>query len=161
MGHELAPAGEVENRAEKVIDALKLRQVGHTYREIAAQLFISVSTAHVYVDDALKDLAEQSTHEAGKLRVLEMSRLDEYMLILGPRILAGDMNAIDRAIKINESRRKLLGIDVPVKSMQISLSPEEVAALTDDELDALIGRLGATGTGTPAPHPGTSTPEPD
>src|ERR1035437_1988436 len=152
MGHELAPAGEVENRAEKVIDALKLRQVGHTYREIAAQLFISVSTEHVYVDDALKDLAEQSTHEAGKLRVLEMSRLDEYMLILGPRILAGDMNAIDRAIKINESRRKLLGIDVPVKSMGtvLNLTPEQIAALSDGELNDLINRAVTTGTGAQA-----------
>ena len=151
-GHAVTRAGPAENRAEKRIQALKLRQVGHTYRVIAEELAMSVSTAHDLVDEALKDLAKQSTHEAGKLRVLEMSRLDEYMLILGPRILAGDMNAIDRAIKINESRRKLLGIDVPVKSMGtvLNLTPEQIAALSDGELNDLINRAVTTGTGAQA-----------
>src|SRR5438105_1978373 len=149
MGHELVPAGEVENRAEKTVEALKLRQVGHTYRVIAEKLDISVGTAHNYVDDALMDLAKQSHHEAEKLRVLEMSRLDEYMLILGPLILAGDLAAIDRAIKINESRRRLLGIDMPARStgVLLNLTPEEIAALSDDDLDALISRSLAAGAG--------------
>lgn len=155
MRHGIVPAGAPENREARRIEALKLRQVGHTYRVIAERLHISVSYAHDLVDEALKDLADQSRHEAEKLRVLEMSRLDEYMLILGPRILEGDMNAIDRAIKIGAERRKLLGIDVPVQTTatQLNLTPEEVAALTDDELNDLIHRATAAGTGAKAKKP--------
>lgn len=151
MGHAVIPAGPRENAAEKQVEALKLRQVGHTYRVIGEKLGISAKTAHNYVTDALKELAELSHHEAESLRVLEMSRLDEYMLILGPRILAGDMNAILTAIKINESRRKLMGIDMPTRgtSVQLNMTPAEIAALTDDELNDLINRATATGARTP------------
>lgn len=150
MAHTLVPAGEAENRAEKQVLALKLRQVGHTYREIARQLVVSVGSAHNYVDDALKDLAIQSRHEAESLRVLEMSRQDEYMLILGPRILAGDLRAIELALKIGAERRKLLGIDTPVpgSTVTLNLTPEEIAALSDDELNDLIRRTTAPGART-------------
>lgn len=107
------PVGTREKAAERRVKALQLRQVGASYRAIARQCGVSVKTAHKDVSEALAELAALERHEAASLRALEQARLDECLLVLAPRIKAGDLGAIDRALRISESRRRLLGLDEP------------------------------------------------
>lgn len=48
---------------------------------------------------------------ADDLRRLELSRLDEALRAIWPKVKKGDLFAIDRYLKISERRAKLVGLD--------------------------------------------------
>jgi hypothetical protein len=125
--------------AERRQRALELRKAGASYRTIGAQLNISEKTAHQDVQRALGHLAELELASADELRTMELLRLDKLMLeaarilaathplISGGKVLTGftesgkpigltddgpKLAAIDRLLRISESRRKLLGLDM-------------------------------------------------
>ena len=127
-------AGVSEKKAERVVQALKLRQRGYTYDDIGKALGIAKSIAHGYVKDAMRQLAEDQTEETQQLRALEVARLDEmsvqaYKVLFakhytinsgsvvyhnGAEVLddAPVLRAIDRLLKISERRAKLLNLDL-------------------------------------------------
>ncbi|WP_455362001.1 hypothetical protein [Streptomyces sp. SYSU K21746] len=90
---------------------LALRLEGHTYRDIANRLHLSIGTAFNRVRDAV-DL--EVSPKADELRALELARLDLYLTRLAPKITKGDDRAINTAVRISESRRRMLGLDQPV-----------------------------------------------
>jgi hypothetical protein len=120
----LAEAGPADmRRAQKVARALELRGLGMSYRAIAEALgWRSPATAYGVVQRAMRKLVREAAAEAV---ALEADRLDNYLRALAPRALAGDLEALDRAIRISESRRKLLGLDAPQKIAPTSPSGEE------------------------------------
>jgi len=124
--------------AERRQQALELRKAGASYRAIGAQLNISEKTAHQDVQRALDYLADLELASAAELRTMELLRLDKltleasrilaatHPLISGGKVLSRYTNdgkaigltddgpklqAIDRLLRISESRRKLLGLD--------------------------------------------------
>ena len=127
--------GISELKAEREVAALKLRQQGRTYRQIAAELDCSVATALKHVRDSLDRIAKTNESEALVLRTLELSRLDDlyraayevlesdhYLVSAGKVVehkekeLIDDapvLRAIDRLVKISERRCALLGLDAP------------------------------------------------
>src|SRR5262249_7331072 len=68
----------------------------------------------------LDELAAEGLHAAGQVRALELSRLDELHRALWPLGLRGDLQAIDRLLKIAERRARLLGLDAPTKGAGVS-----------------------------------------
>jgi hypothetical protein len=52
----------------------------------------------------------------------------------------GDRRAVDTVLKIMERRAKLLGLDTPVatKAVNVTLTPDELSQMSDDELQRLI-----------------------
>jgi len=133
------PIGTRENMADRQVRALRLRIAGASFRAIAREMGISVSMAHGDVMDALAELAEQQQANAEQLRALELARLDDlalaaarilqasHPLVSGGKVLSGftpdgkaigltddgpKLAAIDRLLRISESRRKLLGLDM-------------------------------------------------
>lgn len=128
--------------AERRVKALDYRKAGASFRAIGEQLGVSVKTAHQDVQQALADLAELEQASAAEYRALELARLDdlaiaaarilqaEHPLVSGGKVLSRftadgkaigltdngpKLAAIDRLIRISESRRKLLGLDAPAK----------------------------------------------
>ena len=120
--------------AERDAEAARLRSRSMSYRQIAAALGIDVAAAHAAVQRALHDtLAEP----AGDVRALELEKLDRAeravlavlerrhltvshgkVISVGGEPLEDDapvLAAADRLVRISESRRKLLGLDSPVK----------------------------------------------
>jgi transposase len=99
-------------RAERNRDILIDRKNGFTYPELAEKYELSLSTVHgivaKYVEDAIKPAADE-------LRQFEIERLEQYKRALQPRIDRGEPRAIEVAIKVGESLRKLTGIDATTK----------------------------------------------
>jgi len=102
--------------ADRMRQALELRKAGVTFEQIATRLgFSDRGAAYKAICRALE---ETLTEPAEELRTLETERLDRLLLAVWKPALEGDLKAVDRVLRILESRRKLLGLDAPV-SLQI------------------------------------------
>lgn len=164
-------AGRVKQRGlrQRTIDdarhdarAAELRASGLNYQQIADEMGCSVSTAH---DRVWRAIRSAPVEDGTKLRDLELSRLDaliakawEVLVADHPLVSNGrkfpelqDSAPVLAAIRelrhLSESRRKLLGLDAPVKH-DVKVS---------DALDADIERLVAELAGTAAGSEGTAT----
>lgn len=107
--------------AQRQVRAVKLRQQGYGYREIARKLDCSLGTAHKYVADALAEIRDTCKEEAQVLRELEIAKLDEAERLVWQSLRKqgnkpAEVAMLAGSIKsLSESRRKLTGLDAPVK----------------------------------------------
>ena len=128
-----------EDRAENIAKALDMRRRQMIYDDIAKELGVSCSYAHELVQDGLRMLVPIEAAE--DLRKIEAERLDKIRGSLYPAALDGDHAAVDRWLKVSESLRKLLGIDMPAKV--------EVEMVTHAQLaDELAAYLAGVDTGS-------------
>jgi hypothetical protein len=134
-------------------DALQLRRNGATYPQIAERLGLSTSGAHEAVKRALD---RTLTEAAPDVRKLELERLDSLLvtaltvlarphpLVQGGRVVLDQQGqplrddgptlaALDRVLKIQERRARLLGLDAPTKL--------DMKVMTIDQLDDRIAEL--------------------
>lgn len=115
-----APRGkttaEAIDRAERRARAVDLRAEGHTIREVAEKLGIAPSTAAGDIDRAL---SEYPAEGVDLLRRLWGQRLDALLRAVWPAAMAGDLDAVDKAVKISNRAAKLYGLDAP---QQINMS---------------------------------------
>ncbi|KOG84471.1 hypothetical protein ACZ90_25050 [Streptomyces albus subsp. albus] len=142
--------------AERDAEAARLRSLGWSYPRIAAELgWKTRADAH----NAVKRVLKETVREAGDdVRTLELERLDrleaaanevlerEHVTVSNGRVvvlhetpLPDDgpvLAAIDRLLKIQERRARLLGLDAPTKQA-ITITPERAAAL-----EQLVAELG-------------------
>lgn len=143
--------------AELDAHCLDLRRSGATYRQIAAQLGISVANAHKRVT---RSLDRTRREPADALRELELERLDAlqealtrvlsraHVTVSGGKVITttGDdgkdvpllddgptVAAAVALVRVQESRRKLLGLDAPTRL--------DARVLTIDEIDLQIKEL--------------------
>ena len=101
---------------EREHEALELRKAGATYRQIGKRLGISATSAHTRVMSALREMSELTGEKAAEVRGIELQRLDTMLLGLWSKARAGDVSAIDRAVKIMQRRADMLGLDAPKRS---------------------------------------------
>lgn len=110
------------------------RLKGHSYREIAnsyQELYgerISHQTVKNRIDNHLETVVIPNVEQ---VRKQSLDRLD--LLASKLNINDGDPATINAAIKIEESRRKLLGVDVPVR--------QELSVVAVDATDTFVGEL--------------------
>ena len=98
---------------EKQAKALTLRKAGVSVVAIAEMLgWNSHQAASKAISAALKRTIQEPADE---LRTLELARLDDMLKAIAPHVSAGNLTAIDRALKIQERRARLLGLDAPAK----------------------------------------------
>jgi hypothetical protein len=92
---------------ERRTKALELHLAGATYEAIAKAVgYASRSGAHKAVQEALKELGDPpSSSEANET---ELARLDAMLTGLWPKARRGDVQAIDRVLKISERREQIL-----------------------------------------------------
>lgn len=153
-------AAERAKILERQRQALEMRRNGFSYRKIGERLHIDHSMAFKDVQNALAALTKERNKEAEYVRELELQRLD--MLLEGLSRLAeiGNPIAVDKFLRVCESRRKLLGLDAPTKVIIEGGVPVETInefirqAMTagydaSDYFNELIRDL--------ATHPGTNT----
>lgn len=152
--------------ATRDAEAARLRTRGLTYRQIADKLNMA-GPGKAY-EAVRRVLAETTQEAADDLRMVELERLDlmyqaalkvletEHLTISHGRVIYRDDNgkpladdgpvlvAIDRMLKIQERRAKLLGLDAPTKanvtvSDAITTEIEQLAAqlsIADEASDA-------------------------
>ncbi|WP_106459593.1 hypothetical protein [Aphanothece hegewaldii] len=92
------------------VKALKLRQKGVSYRDIASQLKCSLTTAYSDVKKMIDQINQEAKEEAEMLRTLELLRLDEAQAAIWEKAISGDLKAIAVILKISDQRCKLLGL---------------------------------------------------
>lgn len=130
---------------ETAMRALELRKAGATYETIAQMMgYSSKSTAFNAVNRLMTSTKREGSREAFEM---ELRRLDDLLMALWPAARQGELPAIDRTLRIMESRRKLLGLDAPEKvqtqiQQVIRVSYEEVTYQPADfEQDVEVPQL--------------------
>lgn len=118
-------------RQDKINRAYELRLKGRTYREIGEALGVSHVTARKWVTEHLESVTLPLVDE---VRKQEVDRLTRYLDRLDERVEEGDDKAIGLAIKISESLRKLLGVDVPV----VAITEHHTVSALDMDIRNLI-----------------------
>lgn len=112
MANNGNPTGR-EVAAERRIQALEMRKQGHSYRVIGERLGVSAATAFGDVKKELDKLAKVAGEIAEDVRAIELQRLDDMLAALWPEAMLGNPVVIDRVLRIQERRAKLLGLDAP------------------------------------------------
>lgn len=117
--------------------ALSLRIKGYSFREIAAEIGVSVSVAHSDVRSAMSGTLKRTQDELDAERELELHRCDVGLRVTA-KILADEsldpaselkLKALDRQVKLQEQRAKLLGLYAPAKQ------EVEVTGVSLDDLE--------------------------
>lgn len=125
--------------AEQAARALALKREGAGYRDIAAEMGISVGLAHKLVQ---RELADIPAADRAQLRDLEAERLDALLVIVWPLAAEGDLAAVKEVRNICESRRRLFGLDAPA---QVEFRPDvgtiDIAETAREIISNLQGEL--------------------
>lgn len=119
------------DRAERRDSAVQLRREGLTLRQIAARLGISPATAHEDISRALADIPAESVEE---LRTVWGERLESATAVVMPQVEAGDLDAVDRLVRLTDRAAKLYGLDAPA-NIQVQSAQAEV------DLDATVDKI--------------------
>lgn len=100
--------------------------MGASYPEIAKTLHISRATAIRYVKHGLKQLYQEPGEAVIKM---ELDRLDALMSAVWPAAMKGDLNALDRVLRIMERRARYLNLDSPFRKELLETEAERLAVL--------------------------------
>ncbi|HYS41928.1 MAG TPA: hypothetical protein VEO01_40440 [Pseudonocardiaceae bacterium] len=145
--------------AERDAEAARLRARGQSYRAIAAELgYVDHAGARKAVQRALVAIVAEPAEEVRALQLEQLDRLAlaalgvlerNHVTVSHGRIIRDDneqpilddgpvLTAIDRLLKIQERRAKLLGLDAPARHEVVTLDA------LDDEIERLTAELGRT-----------------
>jgi hypothetical protein len=152
-------AGGLDN-PERDHLAAKMRRDGHSYKDIADKLgWANSASAHHAVQRAMKAIPKEPTRE---LIDMELARLNSMYVICtnileaehvtvsnGRLIFLNDvplrdygpiLATLDRMLKIQERRAKIIGYDAPTKS-RIEVITEDAMVTVMKDLEAQIAEL--------------------
>ena len=95
-------------------EAIKLRMAGATITQIASQLgYANESGAYKAIMRELEQTAQDMGESTEAVRQLELKRLDQMQFPIWNQVLSGDQGAIGTALRIQERRASLMGLDAP------------------------------------------------
>jgi len=128
------------NRAERAARAFALRKAGLSYRDIGLELGVSHQLVYRDVQATIKQFLDEAREHHTQIMAIEAARLDDLQRVMWEQAAMGDRRAVDTVLKIMERRAKLLGLDTPVatKAVNVTLTPDELSQMSDDELQRLI-----------------------
>ncbi|TMR99527.1 hypothetical protein [Nonomuraea basaltis] len=99
--------------SERRYQALQMRIAGVSAVVIAQRLgYSSPQLVSKDITNALKKAAKQEAMAAEELLNLEINRLDRMMAAVWPKVIKGEVNAVEAALKIVNKRASLLGLDL-------------------------------------------------
>lgn len=101
--------------AKKTAEALALASEGWGYKEIGEAIGVSKTRAFQIVKAALEKAQSKIQVNAEGVINLELIRLDQMTIGIAKPAMAGDLNAIDRMLKIMTQRASLLGLNAATK----------------------------------------------
>jgi len=94
--------------------AILLRMAGATIKQIADKLgYASEAGAYKAIMRELEQTAQSMSESTEAVRQLELKRLDQMQFPIWPSVVSGDQGAIGTALRIQERRASLLGLDAP------------------------------------------------
>lgn len=115
-------------KAERDRNIIDDRIKGLTYAKLSDKYGIEESACYKIIkkhtDSMIKPAAEELVN-------LEISRLERLLTALDPKIEAGDTKAVEVAIRLSESLRKLTGVDAAIKLEVEHTANSAVSALEE------------------------------
>ena len=99
-----------EQREQELQQMLSMRRSGASYTAIARHFGLDRTVVAEKIRAELRNIPKD---EATELRTLEALKLDQAEVHLQAGVKAGDPRAITTLVRISESRRRLLGLDMP------------------------------------------------
>lgn len=112
---------------ELAAEVVSLRRAGASFDVISDRLSLSPRSAKALFDKAL------STYDADLNLALEADRLDRLHMAVWPRALQGDLDAIDRVLRISERRDKV--VSTPKRNDHAFRKAFDESAATSDRLN--------------------------
>ncbi len=131
---------EKMKRAELVHTILQLRRAGWTEKQISVVVRKRVREVRKIIWLSLKKVGRQLCAHADELFAQEYERLEEIWRAIWPKVVAGDLRAIEQAARISERRAKMCGLDAPVKQ-EVTIDAQ-LQTLSQQELLAHAEALG-------------------
>ena len=163
------PRAEAEIETRRA-EAMRLRIRGKSYREIAAATGVSLGQAFADVKAVLDRTKAEADDDADQARALDLERIDRAIGIVEDILSAGDpiaepgqdeddllqaveserelkLKALDRLVKLQDQRAKLLGLYAPEKK---EVTGADGAPIAIDARGALLERLASLAASAPA-----------
>lgn len=114
---------QIEMRRAK---SAKLKLAGWNMRDIAAHLKCSVGTVHSDIAAVFERTRDTADGFLERAKAISLARLDVATKGIWPSVEAGDLDAVDRLVRLESRRAKLEGLDAAVKS-EVNLAQSSVA----------------------------------
>lgn len=132
---KLTPAMQqkVIERKQRMAEALKLRAAGANYKQIGEVLKISESYARRLT---IKAMDEVVIDDAKEVIMMDLLRLDEMQMMATRALRSGDLNQIERIMRIMRERRDILGLTTDSWKEQQS---ERAGSLTNNGIMVVNG----------------------
>jgi hypothetical protein len=155
-GDQVVTRKRAQARAQKrdlAYQALHLRASGATYKQIAQALELpNLMAAWRLVNQEIENTIRET---AAEIVELELRRLDQMLMGIWPHAINGDHQAIDRALKIEDMRAKLLGLyDRAADAAPRGGDVEGVVIITGETSEEYIAGLRAMRGISPPPSNG-------
>ncbi|MGW3022464.1 hypothetical protein [Streptomyces sp. NPDC001221] len=134
MGRTAQSSRGKAERAQRDARIYQLAVAGRTEREIAAVIGLSPARVHAIVAEEIGRRVGPPAEEYAARRDVELAELWRrvFATLVTTEDADGRLRAVDRLVKINESRRKLRGADAG-ETLTVSLERR-----TDQETDAVV-----------------------
>ena len=147
--------GNTERRRE----AVEYRIAGMTFEEIGKRMGITAQGAHALVVRAMNAHNAVTAELVNEHRALDISRMEEIVRILWPRVQEGHLDSVDRVFKAAQRKAALLGMDLKQPEQHLHVHAGEVTPVAQDASRDLMDQFRAWATGqAPAALP---SPAPD
>lgn len=98
------------------LKAVEMRTAGMSYAQISERLNIPVYRVYNDIAAVMKQHEKEMSSSIEFMRIQQELRLDRMLEALRPGIESGDQQSIMAAIRIEDRRAKLRGLDSPAKS---------------------------------------------
>lgn len=121
-GHDLAQAAARRTRA------VTMRLAGMTYEQVAAEC--GYSTKDAARQAVLRALSRIETERVEQYRTLENARLDRAQAAIWPKVIEGNLHAVEVFLRLSARRARMNNLDPP-QALSIS-TPDRV------QLEAMI-----------------------
>ena len=118
--------------------ALELRKSGATFAQIAQA--VGYSDASSCAKAVRKAMTEITQEPAMDLRTLQVERLNHMLLVLWPKVNAGDENAINTGLRIMDKLDRLMGTEAATQ-VDVNLSHEGAVLVIDGNKDEYIKQM--------------------
>lgn len=142
---DLTPAG-VPVPIDTDDEVYALHMAGYTPTQIAHH-FTKLSGRRWTIEDVDQAVGRVAQNNIGRTQAqlafaaqLELDRMDAALKAIWPAVQDGNLQAMDRWLKLSAERRKMLGLDAPDVQVQLRLGAGgevDYSTLTTDELKTL------------------------
>jgi DNA-binding CsgD family transcriptional regulator len=100
---------------ERERQVVALKKAGANFQQIADKLGITKPGAYKAWKRVNEQLAKATREDAELLRAQQLERINDMLLGLWNKAASGDVQAVDRVVRLLERESKLLGLDSPQK----------------------------------------------